>query len=103
MYAIRSYYAVFSDVTNELIATTYEYDKSKVYFRNKEFEKDYRWLEKQFPGMEVNFGSSTNDETRWIVGASSDTEPGQTYLFDRKSRKLQLQYKIRDNLSYNFV
>jgi dienelactone hydrolase len=32
------------------------------------------------------------------VTANSDTEPGETYLFDRKDHKLALQYKIREKL-----
>lgn len=33
-----------------------------------------------------------------IVSATSDTEPGETYLFDRKTKKLTLQYRIREKL-----
>src|SRR5262249_58170207 len=40
----------------------------------------------------------TLDEQVWLVIASSDVEPGETYLFDRKTRKLTLQYKIRGKL-----
>ena len=32
----------------------------------------------------------------WSRG--SDTEPGETYLFDRKTKKLTLQYRIREKL-----
>ncbi|MEZ5425954.1 MAG: S9 family peptidase [Pyrinomonadaceae bacterium] len=90
--------AIFSEVSKELIATTYTDAKREVYFKDKNFEKDFRWLEKNLPGKEVNLGSSTKDEMMWIVSASSDVEPGETYLFDRKNKKLTLQYKIRDNL-----
>ncbi len=90
--------AIFSDVSNELIATVYEGERSRVYFRNKGFEADYRWLEKKFPGMDINLGSSTSDENVWIVSDSSDTEPGETYIFNRKQKKLELQYKIREKL-----
>jgi len=38
------------------------------------------------------------DEKIWLVTANSDTEPGETYLFDRKDHKLALQYKIREKL-----
>jgi dienelactone hydrolase len=50
------------------------------------------------PGKEINRTSSTLDEKLWLVSASSDTEPGETYLFDRKTRKLALQYKVRESL-----
>ena len=38
------------------------------------------------------------DEQLWLVSASGDTEPGSTYLFDRKTKKLTLQYVIREKL-----
>src|SRR5207249_3213598 len=37
-------------------------------------------------------------ERRWLVTASRDTEPGETYLFDRKARTLTVQYKLREEL-----
>ena len=30
--------------------------------------------------------SVTDDEQTWLIVANSDTEPGETYLFDRKNR-----------------
>lgn len=90
--------AIFSDVTNEIIATTYVDDKTDFYFKDENYKQDYEWLKKKLPNREVNFGSSTKDEMMWIISASSDTEPGETYLFDRKNKKLTEQYKIRENL-----
>jgi dipeptidyl aminopeptidase/acylaminoacyl peptidase len=34
----------------------------------------------------------------WLVDATSDTEPGETYLFDRRSHTLTFQYRIREKL-----
>ena len=90
--------AIFSDLTDELILTSYEDDKIKLYWKDKEFEKDYEWLKDKLPGLEISLGSSTKDENTWIISAYSDTEPGQTFLFERKEKKLTLQYKIRENL-----
>ena len=50
------------------------------------------------PNKEIGFGSCTADEKVCLISASSDTEPGETYLFDRKSKKLTLQYRVRDKL-----
>jgi dienelactone hydrolase len=33
-----------------------------------------------------------------VITANGDTEPGETYLFDRKAKKLTLQYRIREKL-----
>lgn len=90
--------ALFSEKTDELVMTSYEDAHTRRYFRDKGFEKDYKWLEGRLPGMEVGIGSRTLDEQVWVVTAHSDTEPGVTYLFDRKTRKLTRQYRIWEKL-----
>jgi hypothetical protein len=57
---------MFSDVTDELIATTYEDERSRIYWRDKSFEADYELLKKNLPNKDVDFGSSTRDETLWL-------------------------------------
>ena len=90
--------ARFSDVTDEIIYTAYDDDKPRTYFKDKAYEADYKFLQKQLPNKEIAFGSSTKDESVWIVTAWSDTEPGETYLFDRKTKKLTKQYTVRQRL-----
>ena len=90
--------AVFSDLTDKLLGTIYEDDRSRVYWRDKGYEADYKLLQKKLPGLELGYGSHTKDEQVWIISASGDTEPGQTYLFDRRTKKLTLQYRLREAL-----
>jgi dipeptidyl aminopeptidase/acylaminoacyl peptidase len=90
--------AMFSEATDELVGTSYYYDREKRLFRDKHFAADYKWLEKRLPGMEISMESRTRDEQVWLVTASSDTEPGQTLLFDRRTHKLTPQYKVREKL-----
>jgi len=90
--------AMFSEATDELVGTSYYYDREKRLFRDKHFAADYKWLEKRLPGMEIGMESRTRDEQVWLVTASSDTEPGQTLLFDRRTHKLTPQYKVREKL-----
>lgn len=90
--------AAFSAVTGELVFTGYFDDRQRLYFRDKAFEKDYKLLRKRLPNREIWFDSTTTDEMTWLVTAASDTEPGEKYLFDRKSKKLELQYRIREKL-----
>ncbi len=59
----------------------------RLYFKDKAFGADNHWLEKQFPGKEIRVVSRTRDEHNWLVMAESDTEPGKTVLFDRKTRR----------------
>lgn len=89
---------IFSDLTDELIGTVYVDDRTRLYFRDKRYEADYELLKKKLPGKEVGFGSSTKDEQVILIGAGSSTEPGETYLFDRKTKNLTLQYRIREKL-----
>ncbi len=90
--------AIFSEATDELVGTSYYYDRQKMYFRDKKFAADYEWLEHKLPGMEIGMDSRTRDESIWLVTASSDIEPGQTLLFNRKTYALTPQYKVREKL-----
>ena len=90
--------ALFSERTDELIATSYFDDKMRIYWKDKAFAADYELLRKRLPGKEVNLRSGTLDERLFLVSARSDTEPGEVYLFDRASKKLTLQYRIFDKL-----
>ncbi|HJR08180.1 MAG TPA: S9 family peptidase [Pyrinomonadaceae bacterium] len=90
--------AAFSDVTGELAFTGYVDDRQRLYFKDKALEKDYKFLQKKFPNREIGFDSTTADEMTWLISAVSDTEPGEKYLFDRKSKKLELQYRNREKL-----
>jgi dipeptidyl aminopeptidase/acylaminoacyl peptidase len=88
----------FSDRTDDLIVTVYLDAKPRFYWKDKSFEADYALLRNKFPGREVTFASSTLDERLFIVGITSDVEPGETYLFDRGTKALTLQYRVREAL-----
>ncbi len=90
--------ASFSDVTDELIATSYEDERTRIYWKDKSFEADYNLIKKRLPDEEIGFVSGTKDERLWLVRASSDTEPGEVYLFDRGTKKLTLQYRLYEKL-----
>jgi dipeptidyl aminopeptidase/acylaminoacyl peptidase len=92
--------ALFSEATGELVATSYQGDeRTRRYFKDKSVEADYKWLEAKLPGKEISLGSRTDDERVWLVTAAGDTEPGEAYLFDRKTRRLTAQYRIREKLT----
>lgn len=90
--------AIFSEATDELVATMYEDEKTRIYFRDKATEADYRLLEKKLPGREVIPAGATADDMLWMVTAYSDVDPGTRYLFDRKSKKLSVEYVSRERL-----
>ena len=87
-----------SDVDYRILYTEYEDDRTRVYFKDKDFEKDYHWLQSQLPGKELRMGSRSKDENIWIVTAYSDTEPGETYIWNRSAKTIALQYRIREEL-----
>lgn len=89
---------MFSDSTDELLETWYFGDRIKTYYKNKAFGADVKSVEEHFQDEEIRVISRTSDEQLWLVTAFSDTEPGQTFLFDRKTRVLTPQFKIRENL-----
>jgi dipeptidyl aminopeptidase/acylaminoacyl peptidase len=90
---------IYSEVSDELVATTYNDERQRIYWKDKAFEKDYKLLESKLPGREIGFGSSTKDERLFLIVASSDVEPGERYLFDRDTKKLTLQYRGREKLN----
>ena len=87
-----------SDVDYHVLFTRYQDDRQRLYFKDKDFEKEFRWLQSKLPGKEIGFGARSKDENIWIVSAFSDTEPGETYLWNRKAKTLDLQYRIREEL-----
>ena len=90
--------AMISDLTHEIIATSYEDDRERLYWKDKSFEKDYNFIKNKLGDREINFQSSTADETKFIVSTNSDVDPGTVWLFDRKSKNLTTLYQVRKNL-----
>jgi len=90
--------ASFSEATDELVATSYRDDRTRVYFRDQAFEADYKRLEQRLPNREITIGSTTADDQLWFVTATSDVDPGERYLFDRKTKALTSQYKVRERI-----
>jgi dipeptidyl aminopeptidase/acylaminoacyl peptidase len=95
--------ANFSEVSDELIATSYEDERTRIYWKDKSFEADYKLLKKKLPGKEIGFVNGTRDERLFLIVANSDTEPGERYLFDRQTKKLTLQYRIREKLNRDYL
>jgi dipeptidyl aminopeptidase/acylaminoacyl peptidase len=89
---------LFSDVTNEMLATWYIGDQQRIYPKQKEFEKDFEYLKKVLPKGHFNLVSNTYDEQFWLVSVSRDVDPASVYTFDRKTKKTELLYRSRPNL-----
>jgi dipeptidyl aminopeptidase/acylaminoacyl peptidase len=90
--------AIFADATDELVGTAYEDERVRLYFRDKGWEADYKFLQGKFPGKDLSLDSSTADDRVVLITAKSDTDPGERYIFDRSTKKLALQYKVRERI-----
>ena len=94
---------IFSEVTEELIGTAYQDDRTRYYWRDKAWEADYKLMKAKLPGKEVAFANSTEDEKVLLISAYSDMDPGTVYLFDRKAKKLSLEYVSREKLPRQYM
>lgn len=90
--------ALFSESNDELQETYYFADRVEIYFKDKKFGDDNHWIEKHYPGKEILVLSRTRDERLWLVTVVSDTEPGETILFDRTKHTITPQFRIREKL-----
>jgi dipeptidyl aminopeptidase/acylaminoacyl peptidase len=90
--------ALFSDVTDEMLATFYVGDRVRMYPKQKKFGEDFARMKKLLPDGEVSITGMTEDESTWMVVVSSDVDPGSRYLYDRKNGKVELLYRSRPNL-----
>jgi len=89
---------VFDEDTEELIATVYVGDRTRIYPREKKIEKDLERLRKEFPDAEFNLQSSTEDMRLHLISVGTDVDPGSLYLYDRKSGDIELLYRSRPDL-----
>jgi len=89
---------IFSEATDELVGTTYEDERPRLYFRDKGYEADYNLIRQKLPGLEIALGSSTSDDRLWFLTARSDVDPGRRYLFDRKTKALTPEYTVRERI-----
>jgi dipeptidyl aminopeptidase/acylaminoacyl peptidase len=84
--------------TRKMIYTSYTGDKTEYYWKDKTWEDNYKFLQSKFPGREVNFSSSTNDYSKFLVAVGGDKYASEAYFFDAKTKQLIFQYTPRTEL-----
>lgn len=84
--------------TRKMIYTSYTGDKTEYYWKDKTWEANYKFLQSKFPGREVNFSSSTNDYSKFLVAVGGDKYASEAYFFDAKTKQLLFQYTPRTEL-----
>ena len=81
--------AIFSEVTDELIATVYVGDRRRVYFPKSTLKRDFDRMKKQLPDANLFVDCRTADERLWLLYVEGDTDRGAYYLFDRKTGRVE--------------
>lgn len=89
---------MLDDNTRKIIATSYTLDKTEYYWKDKGWEKTYKYLESKFPGREVYLQSFTKDYSKLLLAVSGDKYAAEVHFFDVKSKKLIHQYTPRPKL-----
>ncbi len=84
--------------TRKMISTSYTDDKTRIYWKDKDWEKNYKFLEKKFPGREVGFQSSTSNYSKFLVSVSGDRYASESWFFNTETKELIHQYTPRPDL-----
>ena len=90
--------AIFSNESDELLATVYTGERQRVYPMDDTFKKDYAFLSSELPDGEINFTSHNSSDRYWLVNVEQDVDPGSTYLYDRSAKNIIKLYDSRPEL-----
>jgi dipeptidyl aminopeptidase/acylaminoacyl peptidase len=86
--------AIFSEITGDLIATSYQDDTVRVYGRTALARRDVRALRSLHGGV-ATWSSMTLDGRRAIVSYDDPTDPRATYLYDREAGSGKFLFRPR--------
>ncbi len=89
---------IFSNATEELIATYYVGDRTRYYPKTEAFARDLEQVEAALPDGDYGFRSMTEDDGLVLVSVDSDVDPSSTYVFDRESGQATLLYRVRPEI-----
>ena len=95
--------ALFSDITDELVYTTYVGDRLRVYYHDERFAKDYERARRHLPDADLYRTSRTTDENLWLITVTSDVDPGATYLYNTETGDIEFLYRPRPNLPTEYL
>ena len=85
--------AIFSRATDELIATSYNGARLRIYPKDPSFEQDLANIRKALPRGDLFFRQPTKDDRLWIVKPIVDTDEAPNYLYDRATGEVELLYR----------
>lgn len=82
-----------------VVGVSYATEKRAVEYFDEELASLAKALGQALPKQPlINFAGASSDESKLIIIASSDTDPGTVYLFDKGAKKLEVLLAMRDPL-----
>jgi acetyl esterase/lipase len=85
---------------HRVVGVSYSDDFSHYHFLDPDFEKLLASLTKALPGQpSLRVTDSSIDESKLLIRAGSDNDPGVYYLFDKKLRQLGTLLAVREDLA----
>lgn len=84
--------------TRKVLYTTYTDDRTRIYWKDKKWEENYKFLQQRFEGREVGFQSSTSDYSKMLISVYGDRYASESWFFDVEKRELIHQYTPRPEL-----
>jgi dipeptidyl aminopeptidase/acylaminoacyl peptidase len=85
---------------NRMVGVSFATDKRQTVYFDPELAKLSAALSKALPGLPlVNIVDATADESKLVIFAGSDVDPGGYYLYDKATRKLAELMAVRQGLA----
>lgn len=85
---------LFGAGTDSVLWTTYNADTVRVYPRTRGVGQDLARIRRLHDGTPL-VTSMTRDEQRWVVAFNSPTDPGVTYLYNRRTGRGEFLFRPR--------
>ena len=81
------------------VGATYATEKREIAYFDPDLAKLAKSLSKALPDQPlINIVGASGDESKLLLIASSDTQPGMVYLYDKAARSLEPLLPVRDRL-----
>jgi len=85
---------------NRVIGASYATDRRQIAFFDGELKRLADALQKALPGEPlIEFVDSSEDESKLLIIASRDVDPGMVYLFDKNSKRLEELLPLRNDMA----
>lgn len=85
---------VFSNWKQAIVGVTYQTDRPQVYWLDPDYKKMQASIDRALPETANSFVGGARDETKHIILAGSDRNPGTYYLFDRRASRLEKLFDV---------